>query len=58
MGQRPDKITLSIPPDLKRKARVKALLEGRSLSAIVTEMLEKWLREDLPTKEEKIQKEE
>jgi hypothetical protein len=58
MGQRPDKITLSIPADLKRKARVKALLEGRSLSAIVTEMLEEWLKEDLPTKEENKQKQE
>ena len=46
MAQRPDKTTLSIPPDLKRKARVKALLAGKSLSAVITELLEKWIAEE------------
>lgn len=57
MTQRPDKTTLSIPPDVKRRARIKALQQGESLSAIVTELLEKWLGENLATKEEKTQKE-
>lgn len=56
MTQRPDKTTLSIPPDVKRRARIKALQEGKSLSAIVTELLEEWLEENLATKEEKSQK--
>jgi hypothetical protein len=58
MAQRPDKTTLSIPADVKRKARVKALLEGRSLSAIVTDLLEKWLQENPSAKEETKQKQE
>jgi predicted HicB family RNase H-like nuclease len=45
MAKRPDKVTLSIPPDLKRRAKVQAAWEGKSLSSIVTELLEKWLAE-------------
>ena len=46
MTKRPDKTTLSIPPDLKRKARAKAIIEGKSLSAVVTDLLAKWLEEE------------
>lgn len=51
MARRPDKTTLSIPPDLKRKARAKALLEGTSLSAVVSKLLEEWVKD--PPKPEK-----
>jgi predicted HicB family RNase H-like nuclease len=47
MVKRPDKVTLSIPPDLKRKAKAKAALEGKSLSAVVTELLEEWVKRGL-----------
>jgi predicted HicB family RNase H-like nuclease len=46
MTKRPDKTTLSIPPGVKRKARAKALLQGKSLSSVVTELLRKWLEEE------------
>jgi hypothetical protein len=34
---------LSVPQDLVRKARAKAILLGTSLSAVVREFLEKWV---------------
>ena len=38
-----EKATLSMPDSLKRKARAKAILEGRSLSEVVRDLLEMWL---------------
>jgi len=48
MAKRPEKATLTIPEDLRRKARAKAILEGRSLSEVVRELLEAWLEGRLP----------
>jgi hypothetical protein len=48
MVKRPDKVTLSIPQDLKRRARAKAILEGKSFSAVVVELLEKWVEDKPP----------
>jgi len=45
-----NKVTLSIPEDLVRKAKAKAALEGRSLSAIVREYLRFWAQ-DIPLEE-------
>jgi hypothetical protein len=53
MAQRPNKVTLSIPLELKRKARAKAIAQGTTLSAVVRDFLEKWLEEDPPKSEEK-----
>jgi len=43
MAKRPEKATLTIPVDLKRKARAKAILEGKSLSGIVRDLLGAWV---------------
>lgn len=48
MTKRPEKATLTIPEDLRRKARAKAILEGKSLSEVVRELLELYVRGDLP----------
>ena len=37
------KATLTMPDDLKRQARAKAILEGRSLSGVVRQLLRMWL---------------
>ena len=37
------KATLSMPDELKRQARAKAILEGRSLSGVVRQLLRMWL---------------
>jgi hypothetical protein len=36
------KVTALVPEDLRRKARIKALGEGVSLSSVLREFLEKW----------------
>lgn len=58
MDKRPrqPKLTLVIPDDLRRKARVKAITQGTSLSAVVREFLEEWVKDDPPVEEEKGQK--
>ena len=38
-----EKATLSMPDGLKRQARAKAILEGRSLSGVVRALLRMWL---------------
>jgi len=38
-----EKATLSMPDELKRQARAKAILEGRSLSGVVRQLLKLWL---------------
>jgi plasmid stability protein len=40
---RQEKATLTMPDDLKRQARAKAILEGRSLSGVVRQLLRMWL---------------
>jgi plasmid stability protein len=41
------KATLSMPDDLKRQARAKAILEGRSLSGVVRQLLRMWLADEV-----------
>lgn len=36
------KVTVYVPHDLWLRARMKALTEGRSLSAVITELLQAW----------------
>ena len=50
---RDNKTTLSIPTEVTRKARAKAIIEGANLSAVVTLFLRAWLAGeiDLPTPE-------
>lgn len=42
-----EKATLSMPDELKRQARAKAILEGRSLSGVVRQLLRMWLAGDV-----------
>jgi predicted HicB family RNase H-like nuclease len=37
-------ITLRLPPDLHKKAKVKAAQEGRSLQDVLEELTQEWLR--------------
>jgi predicted HicB family RNase H-like nuclease len=48
MAKRPEKATLTIPVDLRRAARAKAILEGKSLSQVVRELLELYVKGELP----------
>jgi hypothetical protein len=48
MAERPEKATLTIPVDLRRAARAKAILEGQSLSQVVRELLEMYVEGELP----------
>ena len=41
-----EKATLSMPTDLKLKARAKAIAEGKNLSLVVRELLLAWLQDD------------
>jgi metal-responsive CopG/Arc/MetJ family transcriptional regulator len=47
-----EKATLTMPGDLKREARAKAIREGRNLSEVVREMLAEYIKDD-PPKEKK-----
>ena len=38
----PSKLTVSVPEDLSRRAKARAALEGRSLSAVIRESLEEF----------------
>lgn len=40
-----DKLTLSIPAEIKQKARLKAAMEGRNITDIIMEGLLNYLRE-------------
>ena len=54
MAKRPDRVTLSVPEDLKNRARAQAILRGKDLSQVVRELLMMWLEGeiDLPESEE------
>lgn len=38
-------LTLRIPSDIHRSARLKSVMTGRSLNAIVTQKLQEWVNE-------------
>ena len=54
MAKRPDRVTLSIPVELKTKARAQAILRHKDLSQVVRELLTMWLegKIELPELEE------
>ena len=41
-----ERIVAEIPQDIKRRAKAKAMLEGRSFKDVIVELLEKWLAEE------------
>lgn len=51
MSDTDDKVTLYIPKALVRKARAKAIAQGTSLSAVVRQFLQEWVK-DFPVAEE------
>jgi hypothetical protein len=55
MHKRPDRTTLTIPLELKRRARIKAVKLDVSLSAVVRELLELWLTGDIRISQEEKQ---
>ena len=44
--------TLTLPEDLKREARSKAIREGKNLSLVVRELLREYIEEDPPKEPE------
>jgi metal-responsive CopG/Arc/MetJ family transcriptional regulator len=48
-----EKATLTMPGELKREARAKAIREGRNLSEVVRELLAEYLKQDPPKQEQK-----
>ena len=47
------KMSIRIPKELHKTVKIKAAQIGRPISAIVRELLEKWLEDDPPESEEK-----
>ena len=49
-----ERTTINIPQELKRKARAKAILEGKTLSSVVRKLLAAWVADkiELPEKED------
>lgn len=41
----------NVPPEVKRDAQIKAVREGRALSDILRELLEKWVYEEQQKKD-------
>ena len=46
-------IQLYVPKELKRKAKIKAIEQDTSVSAVVREALRRWLEEDQPEEQPK-----
>ncbi len=57
MTKVPNRTTLSIPLDVTRKARARAIAEGTSMSAVVTAFLRAWLGEEIEVPQPKPEKE-
>jgi plasmid stability protein len=49
----PKRITINVPQDLHRQARIEAARSGRSLSDILREMIDAWLQEQARKRGEK-----
>jgi hypothetical protein len=47
-----ERVNLTIPGDLKREARAKAIREGKNLSLIVRECLAEYVKGDSPKQEQ------
>jgi predicted DNA binding CopG/RHH family protein len=42
------KTTIMIPEDLHRRVKAKAALQGTTITAVLKELLERWVEEDPP----------
>lgn len=47
MSKVPNRVMLSVPAEVTRKARARAILENTSMSAVVTAFLRAWLDDKL-----------
>jgi predicted HicB family RNase H-like nuclease len=52
MSELEHKTTIRLPKELHTAAKIKAVKQGRSLSAVIREFLEEWVKEDPPEEEE------
>ena len=57
MPKVPNRANLSIPVDVTRRARTKAITEGTSMSAVVTAFLRAWLDGEIEVPQPKPEKE-
>jgi len=57
MTKVPNRTTLSIPAEVTREARARAIKEGTSLSALITLFLRAWLAREIDTPQPKPEKE-
>jgi len=57
MAKVPNRVMLSVPNDVTRQARAKAISEGTSMSAVVTAFLRAWLDGELDVPQPKPEKE-
>ena len=47
------KTTIRLPEDLHRRVKAKAALQGTTITAVLKELLEKWVEEDPPAPKKK-----
>jgi hypothetical protein len=52
-----NRVMLSVPAEITRKARARAILENTSMSAVVTAFLRAWLADELQVPQPKPEKE-
>jgi len=52
-----NRVMLSVPAEITRKARARAILENTSMSAVVTVFLRAWLAEELQVPQPKPERE-
>jgi len=57
MPKVPNRVMLSVPQDVTRQARARAITEGTSMSAVVTAFLRAWLAGKLEIPQPKPEKE-
>jgi len=46
------KTTIRLPEELHRRVKAKAALQGTTITAVLQELLEKWVKEDPPEAEQ------
>lgn len=46
------KTTITLPEELHRRVKAKAALQGTTITAVLKELLEKWVKEDPPEAEQ------
>ncbi|MBN1660994.1 MAG: toxin-antitoxin system HicB family antitoxin [Anaerolineae bacterium] len=47
------KTTIRIPEELHRRVKAKAALQGKTITSVLTELLQQWVEEDPPAPEKR-----